>query len=200
MSSLTVNDNTAVFTGKCSLQDITDPDYPVDVTGGGGATLQFTMTDNGEPGLEDLISIIIWKKDGGLWFTNLWDNDAYLPVEQTLDGGNLVVKSAKDEIAEKPPKIKSAEIETTEGYTFKAFPNPFSDKLCFDFSAPSDVMSRLEIFDATGRKIDILFEEMMKAGQSYRIEYNPQNHVTQMLIYRMSMGEQSINGKVLYKK
>ncbi len=199
MSSLAVNDNTAVFTGKCSLQDITDPDYPVDVTGGGGATLQFAMTDNGEPGLEDLISITIWKRDGGLWFTNLWDNDAFLPVEQTLNGGNLVVKSAKDEIAEKPPKKKSAEIAAAEGFSFKVFPNPFGDRLYFNFSAPLDVSSRLELFDANGRKINILFEDMMKADVLYRIEYKPQNKVSQMLIYRMIMGDQIFIGKVLYK-
>lgn len=200
LTSLTVNDKKAVFTGKCSLQDITDPDYPFDVTGGGGATLQFTMTDNGEPGFEDLISVTIWKKDGGLWFTTLWDNDAYLPVEQTLDGGNLVVKSAKEETTEKPPKIKSAEAATIGEYALKVYPNPFSDKLWFEFTAPSDVTSRLEIFDVTGRKMDILFEEKMKAGQFYRIEYTPKNQVTQMIIYRMVMGVRTINGKVMYRK
>ena len=36
----------------------------------GNATLQVTMTDNGEPGSSDTIGITVWNKQGGLWFSS----------------------------------------------------------------------------------------------------------------------------------
>jgi hypothetical protein len=78
---------TAVFNGKASIQDITDPLAPVSIDG--NATLQVTMTDRGEPGNTDMISITVWNKSGGLWFSSNWNGTR--TVEQYLIGGNLVV-------------------------------------------------------------------------------------------------------------
>jgi hypothetical protein len=201
LSSLTVNDNEAVFTGKCSLQDITDPDYTLDVTEGGGATLQFTMTDNGEPGFEDLVSITVWKRDGGLWFTNLWDDEEYLPIEQTLDGGNLVVKSAKDdELAEKPPKEKSAVIAATGEYSLKVFPNPFSDEVRFEFVSPISSQAKIDIYDITGRMVQTIYEGFVKESTTYNAEFKPKSEVSGMFFYRMKLNDVTDNGKLIYKK
>jgi hypothetical protein len=98
MTSLGVNPDTstcpqatnpckATFNGKASIQDITNPLAPVSVDG--GATLQVTMTDKGEPGSSDAIGITVWNKSGGLWFASSWNGTQ--TVEQTLNGGNLVV-------------------------------------------------------------------------------------------------------------
>jgi hypothetical protein len=53
---------TATFTGKASIPDITDPLAPVSIDG--GATLQLSMTDQGEPGSKDTIAIAVWLKTG----------------------------------------------------------------------------------------------------------------------------------------
>jgi hypothetical protein len=90
MTSLTVNTacpKTAVFNGKASIQDITNPASPIPVDG--NATLQVTMTDNGEPGKSDMIAITVWNKAGGLWFASNWNGTK--TVEQVLGGGNLKV-------------------------------------------------------------------------------------------------------------
>ena len=78
----------ATFTGKASITDITDPLAPVSVDG--NATLQVTMTDNGEPGNSDLIGITVWNKSGGLWLSSNWSGTA--TAEQVLAGGNMVVR------------------------------------------------------------------------------------------------------------
>jgi hypothetical protein len=75
------------FNGMAKLQDITDPLNPISVDG--NAALQVTMTDKGEPGKEDTISITVWNKSGGLWFSSSWDGTR--TQEQVLSGGNLVV-------------------------------------------------------------------------------------------------------------
>jgi len=76
----------AVFNGKANIQDITGP-VPIAIDG--NATLQVTMTDNGEPGSTDTVAITVWNKAGGLWFSSKWDGTK--TVEQLLGGGNLVV-------------------------------------------------------------------------------------------------------------
>jgi hypothetical protein len=78
---------TAVFNGKASIQDITNPAASVGL--GGNATLQVTMTDRGEPGSSDSIAITVWNSAGGMWFSSNWNG--VKTVEQTIAGGNLQV-------------------------------------------------------------------------------------------------------------
>jgi len=52
------------------------------------------MTDEGDPGTTDAIAITVWNKKGGLWFASLWNGTS--TEEQTLAGGNLVVRSARN--------------------------------------------------------------------------------------------------------
>jgi hypothetical protein len=87
MTSLTVKNNTAAFACKANIQDITDPQnvLPID----GNATLQVTLTDNGEPGKSDTIGLALYNKDGGLWFSSNWNG--LKTVEQIIANGNLVV-------------------------------------------------------------------------------------------------------------
>jgi hypothetical protein len=89
ISSLGVKDNTATLTGKANIQDVTNPAAPVSVDG--NATLQLTMTDNGEPGFLDTLAIQVLDKTGGMWFSSNWSGTT--TVEQLLGGGNLAVRS-----------------------------------------------------------------------------------------------------------
>jgi len=89
MTSLSVDPvkGTATYNGKANIRDITNPLSPISVDGNG--VFQVTMTDKGEPGTSDSISITLWNKDGGLWFSSNWNGTK--TIEQTLGGGNLVV-------------------------------------------------------------------------------------------------------------
>ena len=78
----------AVFTGKANWQDITNPLLPVSVFSGNN-TLQVTMTDRGEPGNTDDISIIVWDNNNNLLFSSNWDGTRTIP--QVLDGGNIKI-------------------------------------------------------------------------------------------------------------
>ena len=80
---------TATFNGKANIQDITNPNAPP-ISIDGNATLQVSMTDNGEPGSSDKISVTVFNKQGGVWFTSNWNGTTY--VQQTLGGGNLQVR------------------------------------------------------------------------------------------------------------
>jgi len=78
---------TSTFNGKASIQDITNPLASISIDG--GAALQVTLHDNGDPGTSDTIGITVWNKSGGLWFSSNWNGGA--TIEQLLGGGNLVV-------------------------------------------------------------------------------------------------------------
>jgi hypothetical protein len=84
---------TAIFDGKASIQDVTDPLNVISVDG--NASLHVEMTDKGEPGTFDMIAITVWNKDGGLWFASHWDINK--TAEQQLAAGNLKVSGASSE-------------------------------------------------------------------------------------------------------
>jgi hypothetical protein len=78
---------TGTFLGGANIQDVTNPSNPISVMGGG--TIQITMTDRGDPGSSDSVAITVYDKNNVLDFSNNWNGSK--TVEQTLNGGNLVV-------------------------------------------------------------------------------------------------------------
>lgn len=80
--------STASVEAKANVQDVTDPMNAVSI--GGSATLRLTVTDAGEPGTGDAISVAVFQKDGGLLYSSRWDG--VRTVEQTIGGGNIQVR------------------------------------------------------------------------------------------------------------
>ena len=83
ITSLVVSGNKATVKGTASIYDITSGSMLVD----GSATYEVSLTDNGEPGSSDTITI----RDGAgaVWFSSNWNGAK--TVEQPLGGGNNVV-------------------------------------------------------------------------------------------------------------
>ena len=198
----------AEFVSKAELTDVTDPENPIVIAG--NLTLHSTLTDKGEPGEYDMIGFSLYAvapkavdevDPGALWFSSNWGG--IKTVEQVIDGGNLVVHCGViligDEVVE-VPKNKSAFISEDISNSFTVYPNPFTERTYFEFSREEDCMGTLEIFDLTGRKVAILFEQFVKANISYRVEFTPENIATNMIIYRMTFNNQVINGRLIYKK
>jgi hypothetical protein len=101
--------------------------------------------------------------------------------------------------------IKSAEIATAiapviENADLKVYPNPFTDRLRFEFVSPVAVDARIDLYDMTGRLVKTIFEQPIEAGVSYEAEFKPENEISGMYMYRMIMGNEVYNGKVTYRK
>jgi hypothetical protein len=79
---------TATFYGYATIADITNPQKEISVDA--YASLQFIVTDRGEPGVNDSIAITLWDSSGGLWFASNWNGTR--TVEQILSGGNIQVR------------------------------------------------------------------------------------------------------------
>ena len=192
-----------MFVSKANLKDITNPLAPVSL--GGNLTLQVNLTDKGEPGSSDQIAISLY--DGStLMYSSNWDG--IQTVEMLLAGGNLVVHSGfslgsvSAATAFNTGK-KSTEIATGVDPEFnysnlKVYPNPFSDRVRFEFVSSEDANAQIDIYDMIGRKIKTVFEGPVESGVHYNAEFKPQTIVSGMYMYRMTLGDKVYIGKVVY--
>jgi hypothetical protein len=178
MTSLSVNGTAkmAIFNGKANIQDITDPNNVIPIDG--NATLQVTMTDNGEPGSSDKIGITVWNKSGGLWFSSNWNGTQ--TVEQTLSGGNLVVHGGSVGKAAGADLESEVDFIPTEYALFQNYPNPFNPATQIQFDLPEDSRVKILIFDILGRVVMTLLNEELPAGR-YRKLWNGQDQFGRVL-------------------
>ena len=97
---------------------------------------------------------------------------------------------------------KSFEIQnpTFEESSLKVYPNPFSEKVTFEFVSGKDAYGVLEIFNITGQKVARILDRPVEAGVMNRIEYEPANRVTGIYIYRLQLDNDIQVGRIIYKE
>jgi hypothetical protein len=78
---------TATFAAKAGMTDITNPLVAVPISG--SFIIQFMISDNGEPAVNDAISWALWN---GSTLVNSSNWNGVKTVEQILGGGNLQVR------------------------------------------------------------------------------------------------------------
>ena len=83
---------------------------------------------------------------------------------------------------------------------FKVYPNPFSDRLRFEFISPVNVNARIDVYDITGRMVKIVFNSPVEAGVTYIAEFKPNSAVNSIFLYSVTIGDEKYIGKVIYKK
>jgi hypothetical protein len=132
--------------------------------------------------------------------TNNWSNQ--MPVAF----GTSTIASTKYSIyCTYTVNTKSAEITTAITPDFKSadlkvYPNPFSDKLRFEFVSPEPVNARIDLYDMTGRLVKNIFEQPIEDGVNYEAEFKADSEISGIYFYRVIMGNNITNGKVVYKK
>ena len=159
LSVITTCPKKAVFVGKANIQDITNPLNIIALDG--NATLQVTITDNGEPGNFDKIAITVWNKNGGLWFSSNWNGTT--TVEQTISGGNLkvhggsncgnttIVNTTNSTITTKNTAKENSTIEKPE---ITIWPNPSNTAFNLEMSNKIENQEiEIEIFDLNGKLV-----------------------------------------------
>jgi hypothetical protein len=78
-------------------------------------------------------------------------------------------------VVEEPKPEEPAEEENTHGCKAKVvhtYPNPFKEKVNFEWTAAKDDHARLEIFDARGKRIALVYEGQVKKGKSYSFDWS----------------------------
>jgi hypothetical protein len=188
--------NQAIFDAKANVSECIGGTV---TTVDGNSPLHVTMTDAGTNGTQvngkfvfDQIGVTYYRSSGGLYYSNNWNGTTSL--EQPITQGEVVVCSTSS---------KSAQVITpvyTDNSNFMVYPNPFSDKLRFEFIAPADAQARIDLFDMTGRMVQTVFDNKVKAGVEYNAEFKPVTNVSGMYFYRATIGQQVFNGKVNYQQ
>lgn len=84
--------------------------------------------------------------------------------------------------------------------TVNVYPNPFSEKLTFKFVSPENTEAQIDIYDPAGRLVRTIFHQQVISGMVYTIEYRPQYENVNYYLYRMKIGNNIYNGKVMYRK
>ena len=138
------------------------------------------------------------------WFKRTVTSGAFTSTSVVLQI-TVVDCPAAPEVA--ATESKSAEIATSTFDTpqmelgdLKVYPNPFSDRLRFEFVATQDVNARIDMYDMSGRMVKTMFEQPVMSGASYEAEFKPETTVSGMYMYRLVMGDAVFNGKVVFRK
>jgi hypothetical protein len=79
--------------------------------------------------------------------------------------------------------------------TVNAYPNPFRDELNFRFVSPVSGRATLEVYNMHGQRLGVLFDGNISAGVANFVRYNSAN-VSGMLIYKLTVGDKVLTGKV----
>ncbi|MGE5520896.1 MAG: T9SS type A sorting domain-containing protein, partial [Candidatus Dadabacteria bacterium] len=159
---------TALFNGKASIQDITNPYAPVAVDG--NATLQVSMTDKGEPGINDLIGITVWAKNGGVWYSSNWNGTN--SAEQLLAAGNLKVSTSSSFSTGGISNKVIVEQPTEDHLRVKVVPNPTNTFFTLTTESKSVEPLNIIVSDLLGRLVEvksgILANGTIMIGHNYR--------------------------------
>jgi len=167
--------NFATFITKSNLTDITDPLNVISL--GGNLLLKVDMTDRGEPGTDDSISMSL--TDGGtLLFSSNWTG--ITTTEMQLNRGNLLVHSGYSVGKTVEPASDLGQFE------LKSWPNPSKDvfNLKLISENTSDQME-IKVFDVNGR---LVHQQKGSANKEYQ---QGANFEAGMYYIKVTQGEKS---------
>lgn len=161
--------STATFNSKANIQDITNPLLPINCDGG---TLQVTLSDAGEPGKYDKIGIILYNKNGGVWFSSNWDGTK--TVNQQLAGGNLVVRGGAVASSILTTTSSSSQISTVEPlgrplydmFAVRVLNNPSTSFFTIQVQSNTNEVVEMQVYDIRGRKVG---QYRGAVGESFRV-------------------------------
>lgn len=85
----------------------------------------------------------------------------------------------------------------TKDLSVQAYPNPYFSAINFQFVAPESGKATLEIYDLMGRRLGIVYQGNLQAGEQKNVSYKiPATHRVPM-VYKLSIGDKSSRGKLL---
>ena len=92
--------------------------------------------------------------------------------------------------------IPSVVLIDVKELTVNAYPNPFKGQLSFRFVSPVSGNAKLEVFNASGQRLSVVFDGKVSAGVQNFVRYSPAFTASGLLIYKLTVGDKSVTGKV----
>jgi hypothetical protein len=81
--------------------------------------------------------------------------------------------------------------------TVTAAPNPFIDRVKFVINSGISGQARLEVFNLLGQKTGVVFQGHVAAGQTFTVDYTVPLVSRTSLIYRFTVGNRQVSGKLI---
>jgi hypothetical protein len=159
------------------------------------------LTDGTVQGLYDLANT-------ALGTPGLYDNAMLTKIAGAVDKINNVFDNCRiyigtwEEQLTCGPQLQSAQIinPSLAASDLKVYPNPFSDKLNFEFVSGVNARAVLEIYNITGQSVTRLLDRNVEEGVMNRVEYSPANINSGVYIYKLTIDGNTSVGRVIYKK
>ena len=82
----------------------------------------------------------------------------------------------------------------------KVFPNPFTEKVTFEFVSATDSYGTLDIYSVTGQHVARILDRMVQSGELNRVNYEPGHDVSGVYIYRLKLDDNVQVGRIIYKE
>lgn len=145
-------------------------------------------------------------------------NSAELSVKFTLrvakakrtksaEMGNEIATNSENEVELSGNKVAAATLKSNSLFEntlhseaqLRVWPNPFTDRVFFEFSLESNTHVRFEIFNITGKKMATLLNQEVEKHRIYRLEFSPEKVHENIYIYRLQTGTSVKTGKLIVK-
>ena len=91
----------------------------------------------------------------------------------------------------KPVVVEEKQLSVT------AYPNPYHDKVNFQFVSPKSGNAVLEVYDAMGRKLGVVYTGTVEAGVAKTAQINILRTNKTMLFYKLIVGDKTVKGTVV---
>jgi hypothetical protein len=102
------------------------------------------------------------------------------------------------QVAMEESTVESARVAEEEIlFKLDVYPNPFTDKLNFEWTAPANDNVRIEIFDKFGNRITVLYEGTVTKGQHYTFDWTAYGLTERVYYYRFTSSTVSEYGKLM---
>ena len=179
------------FNGAASLSDITNPLLPVELAN--DLTLYVNMTDRGNPGTNDGISIRLWNYSTLYYSSKLVKGQS---VEMKLAGGDLIVHSSFNLEMSLATGTDDIASEFGSEASIIAYPNPSAGMVNFKVNIDESSVATLEIVSINGTIVARVFDDYVDSSIPKIINFDsklPQG----IYFYRLKTSEQVLSGKIV---
>jgi hypothetical protein len=122
------------------------------------------------------------------------------PINNAFDECKVLVLNSDAKSLSGPGREKVAQtlLDNQGTSNLKVYPNPFSDKLIFEFTSETRANALLEVYNMLGQKLSILMNRTVEEGVLNRIEYKPTGLTPGIFFYRLNLDGNIRTGKVVY--
>jgi uncharacterized repeat protein (TIGR03803 family) len=142
----------------------------------------------------DNIKDTVLTGDNGMAILELSLDAGHYPVQISFNGDKCYVDCSYT-----ADVVTTAEVRKILS-DIRVYPNPFANYLNIQFVPVVSGKAVIGIFDSAGRLIDVIFNNQVEKGIYYNAKFTPRGSAGSHYMYRITVGGETINGKVIYSR